>query len=55
MNIFSEKYELGLADLASAWQGREESINDYIRKFRDTRKRRFRIHVAVSQTKSQQG
>jgi hypothetical protein len=46
MNIFFEGYELGLADIASVRQGREESVNDYIRRFRDTRNRCFRIHVA---------
>jgi hypothetical protein len=38
MNIsFFGEYELGLADLASVRQGREESVNDYIRRSRDTR------------------
>jgi hypothetical protein len=37
MNIlFPGEYELGLADLASVRQGREESFNDYIQRFRDT-------------------
>jgi hypothetical protein len=45
-HFFAEEYELGLADLASVRQGREESVNDYIRRFRDTRNRCFRIHVA---------
>jgi hypothetical protein len=36
-HFFFGEYELGLADLASARQGREESVNDYIRRFRDTR------------------
>jgi hypothetical protein len=45
-HFFSGEYELGLADLASVRQGREESINDYIRRFWDTRNRWFRIHVA---------
>jgi hypothetical protein len=44
--FFSEECELGLADLASVRQGHEESINDYIRRFRDTINRCFRIHVA---------
>jgi hypothetical protein len=45
-HFFSGEYELGLADLASVRQGREESVNDYIRRFRDTRNRCFQIHVA---------
>jgi hypothetical protein len=45
-HFFYGEYELGLADLASVRQGREESVNDYIRRFRDTRNRCFRIHVA---------
>jgi hypothetical protein len=47
MNIsLPGEYELGLADLPSVRQGREESVNDYIRRFRDTKTRCFRIHVA---------
>jgi hypothetical protein len=45
-HFFAGEYELGLADLASVRQGREESVNDYIRRFRDIRNRCFRIHVA---------
>jgi hypothetical protein len=45
-HFFAGEYELGLADLASVRQVREESVNDYIRRFRDTRNRCFRIHVA---------
>jgi hypothetical protein len=45
-HFFSGEYELGLADLASVRQGREELVNDYIRRIRDTRNRCFRIHVA---------
>jgi hypothetical protein len=40
-HFFFEEYELGLADLASVGQGCEELVNDYIRKFRDTRNRCF--------------
>jgi hypothetical protein len=36
-HFFSGEHELELADLASVRQGPEESINDYIRRFRDTR------------------
>jgi hypothetical protein len=42
---FSGEYELGLVDLASVRQGREESVNDHIQRFWDTRNRCFRIHV----------
>jgi hypothetical protein len=45
-HFFSGEYELELADLASVRQGPEESVNDYIRRFRDTRNRCFQIHVA---------
>ena len=38
-----------MADLASVRQGTEESVNDYIRRFRDTRNRCFQIHVAEKQ------
>jgi hypothetical protein len=43
---FFREYELGLADLASVRQGREELVIDYIRRFRDTRNRCFQIRVA---------
>jgi hypothetical protein len=45
-HFFFGEYELGLDDLASVRQGREESVNDCIRRFRDTKNRRFRINVA---------
>jgi hypothetical protein len=45
-HFFAGEYELGQADLASVHQGREESVNDCIRRFWDTRNRCFRIHVA---------
>jgi hypothetical protein len=45
-HFFVGEYELGLADLASVRQGRDESVNDYIQRFWDTRNRCFRIHVA---------
>jgi hypothetical protein len=45
-HFFASEYELGLADLASVRQGHEESVNDYIRRFWDTRNRCFQIHVA---------
>jgi hypothetical protein len=36
-HFFSGKYELTLANLALVRQGREESVNDYIWRLRDTR------------------
>jgi hypothetical protein len=36
-HFFSKEYELGLVDLTSVRHGREESVNDYIRRFWDTR------------------
>jgi hypothetical protein len=45
-HFFFGEYELGLSDLTSVRQGHEESINDYIRRFWDTKNRCFRIHVA---------
>jgi hypothetical protein len=45
-HLFSKEHELGLADSATVRQGCEESINDYIRRFRDTRTRCFQIRVA---------
>jgi hypothetical protein len=44
-HFFFVEYELGLADLASVRQGHEESVNDYIWRFRDTRNRCFQIHA----------
>jgi hypothetical protein len=40
------EYELGIADLASVQHEHEESVNDYIRRFWDTKNLCFRIHVA---------
>jgi hypothetical protein len=48
-HLFSGEHELELADLASVRQGPEESVNDYIHRFRDTRNRCFQIHVAEKQ------
>jgi hypothetical protein len=48
-HFFSGEHELELADLASVRQGLEESVNDYIWRFRDTRNRCFHIHVAEKQ------
>jgi hypothetical protein len=48
---FSGEHELELADLASIRQGPEESVNDYIRRFRDARNQCFQIHVVEKQLK----
>jgi hypothetical protein len=40
-HFFSGEHELELVDLASVRQGPEESVNDYIQRFRDTRNRCF--------------
>jgi hypothetical protein len=48
-HFFSGEHELELVDLALVRQGPEESVNDYIRSFRDTRNRCFQIHVAEKQ------
>jgi hypothetical protein len=46
MIIFSPVTGLDLVDLVSLRQAKDESINDYIRRFRDTRNRCFQIHLA---------
>jgi hypothetical protein len=48
---FSGEHELELADLASIRQGPEESVNDYIWRFRDARNQCFQIHVVEKQLK----
>jgi hypothetical protein len=48
-HFFSGDYELDLVDLVSLRQAKDESINDYIRRFRDTRNRCFQIHLAQKQ------
>jgi hypothetical protein len=40
-HFFSGDYELDLVDLVSLRQAKDESVNDYIRRFRDTRNQRF--------------
>jgi hypothetical protein len=34
-HFFSDDYELNLVDLVALWQGKDESVNDYIQRFRD--------------------
>jgi hypothetical protein len=46
---FSRKYELELVDLATLWQGQDESVNDYFQRFQDTRNWWFQIYVADKQ------
>jgi hypothetical protein len=48
-HFFSGDYELDLVDLVSLRQAKDESVNDYIRGFRDTRNRCFQIHLAEKQ------
>jgi hypothetical protein len=40
-HFFSNDYELDLVDLVSLRQGKDESVNEYIRRFWDTRNRCF--------------
>jgi hypothetical protein len=48
-HFFSGDYELDLVDLVALRQERDESVNDYIRRFRDTRNRCFQIHLTDKQ------
>jgi hypothetical protein len=48
-HFFSGDYELDLIDLVALRQGKDESVNEYIRRFRDTRNRCFQIHLAEKQ------
>jgi hypothetical protein len=48
-HFFSGDYELDLVDLVALWQGKDESVNEYIRRFRYTRNRCFQIHLAEKQ------
>jgi hypothetical protein len=45
-HFFFGDYELDLVDLVALRQGKDETVNDYIRRFRDTRNRCFQIHLA---------
>jgi predicted PolB exonuclease-like 3'-5' exonuclease len=45
-HFFSIKNELKLSDLTSVRQSRDESVNDYIRRFRDTKKRCFNLMIS---------
>jgi hypothetical protein len=48
-HFFSGDYELDLVDLVVLRQEKDESVNDYIRRFRDTRNRCFQIHLIDKQ------
>ena len=48
-HFFTGDYELGLADLASVRQGRDESVVEYLKRFRDTRNRCFRLTICDSE------
>jgi hypothetical protein len=48
-HFFSDDYELDLVDLVALRQAKDESVNDYIRRFWDTRNRCFQIHLAEKQ------
>jgi hypothetical protein len=48
-HFFSGDYELDLVDLVSLRRAKDESVNDYIRRFRDTKNRCFQIHLAEKQ------
>jgi hypothetical protein len=48
-HFFSGDYELDLVDLVALRQGKDESVNEYIRRFRDTRNRCFQIQLAKKQ------
>jgi hypothetical protein len=48
-HFFSGDYELDLVDLVTLRQEKDESVSDYIRRFRDTRNRCFQIHLTDKQ------
>ena len=48
-HFFSGDYELDLVDLVALWQGKDEAVNEYIQRFRDTRNRCFQIQLAEKQ------
>jgi hypothetical protein len=45
-HFYSPENELKLSDLTSVRQGRDESVNDYIRRFRDTKNRCFNLMIS---------
>jgi hypothetical protein len=48
-HFFSGDYKLDLVDLVTLRQVKDELVNDYIRRFRDTRNQCFQIHLAEKQ------
>jgi hypothetical protein len=48
-HFFSSDYELDLVDLVALRQEKDESVSDYIRRFRDARNRCFQIHLTDKQ------
>jgi hypothetical protein len=48
-HFFSGDYELDLVNLVALRRGKDELVNDYIRRFRDTRNQCFQIHLAEKQ------
>jgi hypothetical protein len=48
-HFFSGDYELDLVDLVAPRQGKDESVNEYIRRLHDTRNRCFQIHLTEKQ------
>jgi hypothetical protein len=48
-HFFSGDYEQDLVDLVALRQEKDESVNDYIRRFRDMRNRCFQIHLTDKQ------
>jgi hypothetical protein len=48
-HFFSGDYELDLVDLVALRQEKDELVNDYIRRFQDTRNRCFQIHLIDKQ------
>jgi hypothetical protein len=48
-HFFSGDYELDLVDLVALRQEKDESVNDYIQRFWDTRNQCFQIHLTDKQ------
>jgi hypothetical protein len=45
-HFYSSENELKLLDLTSVRQNRDESVNDYLRRFRDTKNRCFNLTIS---------
>jgi hypothetical protein len=48
-HFFSGDYKLDLVDLVALWQGKDELVNEYIRRLQDTRNRCFQIQLTEKQ------